>query len=171
MQFPALDPKHAAVGAYFVFMGLNILGVKLAATFELVVCVLAVAELLVFMGVVAPAFSFSNFALNGWAGSDTFGAPAIAGMFAAIPFAIWFFFFVRLQFDHVKQLLLTAYLLQIGDQRRLTKQVESTVAISPRQADTSTDRRHRQASTSDQTGCRRACACCQANPGASRQAG
>jgi ethanolamine permease len=91
VQFPALDPKHAAVGAYIVFMGLNILGVKLAATFELVVCVLAVAELLVFMGVVAPAFSFSNFALNGWAGSDTFGAPAIAGMFAAIPFAIWFF--------------------------------------------------------------------------------
>jgi len=91
VQFPALDPKHAAVGAYIVFMGLNILGVKLAATFELVVCVLAVAELLVFMGVVAPAFSFSHFALNGWAGSDTFGAPAIAGMFAAIPFAIWFF--------------------------------------------------------------------------------
>ncbi len=91
VQFPALDPKHAAVGAYFVFMGLNILGVKLAATFELVVCVLAVAELLVFMGVVAPAFSFSNFALNGWAGADTFGAPAIAGIFAAIPFAIWFF--------------------------------------------------------------------------------
>ena len=70
VQFPALDPKHAAVGAYVVFMGLNILGVKLAATFELVVCVLAVAELLVFMGVVAPAFSFSHFALNGWAGSE-----------------------------------------------------------------------------------------------------
>ncbi|PQP03284.1 hypothetical protein C5612_15785 [Pseudomonas frederiksbergensis] len=30
VQFPALDPKHAAVGAYVVFMGLNILGVKLA---------------------------------------------------------------------------------------------------------------------------------------------
>jgi ethanolamine permease len=34
VQFPALDPKHAAVGAYIVFMGLNILGVKLAATFR-----------------------------------------------------------------------------------------------------------------------------------------
>ena len=43
VQFPALDPKHAAVGAYIVFMGLNILGVKLAATFELVVCVPAIA--------------------------------------------------------------------------------------------------------------------------------
>src|SRR5471030_223391 len=53
VQFPDLNPKIAAVGAYFVFMGLNILGVSIAATFELVVTVLAVAELLVFMGVVA----------------------------------------------------------------------------------------------------------------------
>ena len=91
MQFPELDPKHAAVGAYFVFMTLNILGVSIAATFELVVTVLAVAELLVFMGVVAPGFSFSNFALNGWAGSNSFSSASIAGIFAAIPFAIWFF--------------------------------------------------------------------------------
>ncbi|GGM24141.1 ethanolamine permease [Pseudomonas asuensis] len=91
VQYPTLDPKLVAVGAYITFMTLNILGVKLAATFELVVTVLAVLELLVFMGVVAPGFSFSNFALNGWAGSDTFGMPAITGIFAAIPFAIWFF--------------------------------------------------------------------------------
>ena len=91
VQFPGLDPKHAAVGAYFVFMTLNILGVSIAATFELVVTVLAVAELLVFMGVVAPGFSFSNFALNGWAGADSFSSASIAGIFAAIPFAIWFF--------------------------------------------------------------------------------
>lgn len=91
VQYPELDPKHAAVGAYIVFMGLNILGVSIAATFELVVTVLAVAELLVFMGVVAPGFSFSNFALNGWAGSNSFGMEAFSGIFAAIPFAIWFF--------------------------------------------------------------------------------
>ena len=91
VQFPSLDPKHAAVGAYLIFMTLNILGVSIAATFELVVTVLAVAELLVFMGVVAPGFSFSNFVLNGWAGSDVFGSTAMAGIFAAIPFAIWFF--------------------------------------------------------------------------------
>lgn len=91
VQFPGLDPKHAAVGAYLIFMGLNILGVSIAATFELVVTVLAVAELLVFMGVVAPGFSFSHFVLNGWAGSNDFGLPAISGIFAAIPFAIWFF--------------------------------------------------------------------------------
>ncbi|KAF1072849.1 MAG: putative amino acid permease YhdG [Pseudomonas citronellolis] len=91
VQFPGLDPKWAATGAYAIFMTLNILGVSIAATFELVVTVLAVAELLVFMGVVAPGFSFSNFVLNGWAGSNTFNMAAVGGIFAAIPFAIWFF--------------------------------------------------------------------------------
>lgn len=91
VQFPDLDPKIAAVGAYVIFMGLNILGVSIAATFELVVTVLAVLELLVFMGVVAPGFSFSNFVLDGWAGSNEFSGAAVSGIFAAIPFAIWFF--------------------------------------------------------------------------------
>lgn len=91
VQYPALAPKWVAVGAYLLFMTLNILGVGIAATFELAVTLLAVIELLVFMGVVAPGFSFANFVLGGWAGADTFGAPAIAGIFAAIPFAIWFF--------------------------------------------------------------------------------
>lgn len=91
VQYPALNPKYAAVGAYVIFMTLNILGVKLAAMFELVVTVLAVLELLVFMGVVSPGFSLANFAAHGWAGSDSFGLPAVSGIFAAIPFAIWFF--------------------------------------------------------------------------------
>ena len=91
VQFPALDPKLVAVGAYIVFMGLNIVGITIAATFELIVTILAVIELLVFMGVVSPGFSFSNFVINGWAGSSEFGLPAISGIFAAIPFAIWFF--------------------------------------------------------------------------------
>lgn len=91
VQFPALDPKLAAVGAYAVFMALNIAGVTIAATFELCVTVLAIFELLVFMGVVAPGFSWSRFAANGWAGAPTFSGAAIGGIFAAIPFAIWFF--------------------------------------------------------------------------------
>lgn len=91
VQFPSLDPKAAAVGAYIVFMTLNILGVTIAATFELVVTLLAVAELLVFMGVVAPGFSLARFAAGGWAGADVFSPAAIGGIFAAIPFAIWFF--------------------------------------------------------------------------------
>lgn len=91
IQFPSLDPKIAALGAYIVFITLNIIGVQIAATFELFVTILAVGELLVFMGVVSPAFSFANFAAGGWGGEDTFSMAAVGGIFAAIPFAIWFF--------------------------------------------------------------------------------
>lgn len=91
VQFPGLDPKIAAVGAYAVFTVVNILGVQIAATFELVVTVVAIFELLVFMGVVSPGFSLANFAKGGWAGQDGFHLGAIGGIFAAIPFAIWFF--------------------------------------------------------------------------------
>ena len=72
-------------------MALAIVGVRIAATFEVVMTLLAVAESLVFMDVVAPAFSWARFAAGGWAGSPTFGAGAIGGMIAATPFAIWFF--------------------------------------------------------------------------------
>ncbi len=91
VQFPSLDPKDAAMGAYIIFMALNIIGVEIAATFELFVTILAIIELLVFMGVVAPGFSLANFVKGGWAGSDTFTLDSWGGIFAAIPFAIWFF--------------------------------------------------------------------------------
>ncbi|MGK2909480.1 MAG: ethanolamine permease [Sphingobium sp.] len=91
VQFPTFDPKVSALVAYGLFATLNIVGVGIAATFELFVTILAVGELLVFMNVVAPVFSFRNFAAGGWAGSDTLALPALGGMFAAIPFAIWFF--------------------------------------------------------------------------------
>ena len=91
VQFPALDPKIVAVGAYVVFMTLNIMGVHIAAMFELGVTLLAIFELLVFMGVVAPGFSMANCVKGGWAGQDSFSMGALPGIFAAIPFAIWFF--------------------------------------------------------------------------------
>jgi ethanolamine permease len=91
VQFPLLDARTAAVGAYFIFMALNIAGVTIAATFELVVTVLAIGELLVFMGVVSGGFSWTHFTNLGWAGSDHFSTQTLGGIFAAIPFAIWFF--------------------------------------------------------------------------------
>lgn len=91
VQFPALDPKVAAVGAFAVFMTLNILGVRIAAAFELFITLLAIFELLVFMGVVSPGFSVAHFVKGGWGGQDSFSLASIPGIFAAIPFAIWFF--------------------------------------------------------------------------------
>jgi ethanolamine permease len=89
MQFPALDP-NGACGAYIIFMTLNILGVGIAATFELMVTLLAIFELLVFMGVVARASPGATSPLTAGR-ARSFSGLALPGMFAAIPFAIWFF--------------------------------------------------------------------------------
>jgi ethanolamine permease len=91
VQFPSLAPKHAALGAYLIFMTLNIIGVQIAAVFELFVTLLAIFELLVFMAVVAPGFHLGNFLHGGWAGQNHFSLHTVPGIIAAIPFAIWFF--------------------------------------------------------------------------------
>jgi ethanolamine permease len=72
-------------------MALNIIGVRIAAAFELLVVILAVFELLVFMGVVSPGFHLADFLKGGWSGRDAFTVSSVPGIFAAIPFAIWFF--------------------------------------------------------------------------------
>lgn len=84
LLYPSIDLMVFAIGAYVIFTGVNILGVKIAASFELVITILAVIELLIFSGVALPEFELSNFQLNPM-------PNGISGIFAAIPFAIWFF--------------------------------------------------------------------------------
>jgi len=73
-----------AVAAYVVFTVVNMWGVKLSVSFELVLTVVAVIELCVFGVIALPHFSWDNFSANplphGW-----------GGVFAALPFAIWFY--------------------------------------------------------------------------------
>lgn len=81
---PDLPILGVAVGAYIVFTIINIVGVKLSATFELILCVVAVVELCVFGAIALPKFSWEKFSADalphGWGGA-----------FAAIPFAMWFY--------------------------------------------------------------------------------
>jgi ethanolamine permease len=81
---PSISILTIAIVAYLVFTALNIYGVKAAASFELIITIIAVIELLIFAWAALPAFEFSNLEKNalpnGWSGA-----------FAAIPFAIWFF--------------------------------------------------------------------------------
>ncbi len=53
-----------AITAYIIFTALNIYGVKAAATFELIITVFAVFELLLFAGVTLPHFEIKNLQLN-----------------------------------------------------------------------------------------------------------
>jgi len=73
-----------ALAAYVIFTAINIYGVRLSASFELVLTVIAVIELAVFGAVVLPHFSWAKFSADplphGWGGA-----------FAALPFAIWFY--------------------------------------------------------------------------------
>ncbi len=82
--FPDISVMGFSIAAYLLFVTLNISGVKVAATFELVVTVLAVAALLFFSLLTFPEFQFSHLQQN----ALPFG---YAGVMAAIPFAIWFF--------------------------------------------------------------------------------
>jgi ethanolamine permease len=81
---PQVPILAIATFAYILFTALNIYGVRAAASFELIITILAVGELLLFAGVTLPHLEVKNLQQNafpnGW-----------QGVFASIPFAIWFF--------------------------------------------------------------------------------
>ncbi len=81
---PNVPVLEIAICSYVLITALNIYGIKAAAIFELVITVFAVGELLLFAGLTIPHASLENLnhntLPNGW-----------TGIFAAIPFAIWFF--------------------------------------------------------------------------------
>lgn len=82
--YPSLSVLQVAFSCYVIFIGINLLGIKESATFSLFVTILAVAELLVYIGIIAPHFSMQTYITDpmpfGW-----------QGIFAALPFAIWFY--------------------------------------------------------------------------------
>ena len=82
--YPAFSILPSAVVLYVVFTFINLIGIKESAFFTLLVTLLAVVELLVYLGVTAPHFKMENFLQQGM----PFGW---SGVFAALPFAIWFY--------------------------------------------------------------------------------
>ncbi len=82
--FPGIPILPIAMGAFLIFTTLNIVGVKAAASFELFITIFAVLELLLFAGIALPHFKVENITSNAL-------PNGIAGIFASIPFAIWFF--------------------------------------------------------------------------------
>lgn len=82
--YPAIGVLQSAVAFNLVFMLINIWGVKESATFSVFITILAVAELLLFMGIISPHFKMVNYLSHpmpfGW-----------GGIFAALPFAVWFY--------------------------------------------------------------------------------
>lgn len=82
--YPAIPVMYTAVGCYVLFTFINMLGIKESALFNLIVTILAIGELLLFLGIISPHFKMENF-LNHNEGIG------YSGIFAALPFAIWFY--------------------------------------------------------------------------------
>ncbi|CAN5415690.1 ethanolamine permease [soil metagenome] len=80
----AVPVEVIAIVALIVFALLNISGVRNAAIFELAITIIAVVELLIFAGATLPSFEMANLTHNALPHGYT-------GIFAALPFAIWFF--------------------------------------------------------------------------------
>ncbi len=80
-----VPPLTGALGAFLIFGAINVIGVGIAATFELVVTALAAIELFIYFSLTAPHLQLANIVTtplvkDGW-----------AGLFAALPFGIWFY--------------------------------------------------------------------------------
>lgn len=81
---PQLPVMGVAIGAYVVFIGINLFGIKESANFSLVITLLSVVELLVFMALVFPFYKTENLVAH--------NQPITSGgVFEALPFAIWFY--------------------------------------------------------------------------------
>jgi ethanolamine permease len=82
--YPAIDALQSSLFFNIVFIFINISGIKESAAFSIFITILAVAELLLFMGIIAPHFKSENYLSNpmpfGW-----------KGIFAALPYAVWFY--------------------------------------------------------------------------------
>jgi ethanolamine permease len=82
--YPGIGVLQSAIVFNVAFILLNISGVKESAAFSVFITVLAVGELLLFMGIIGPHFKMENYLANpmpfGW-----------GGVFAALPFAVWFY--------------------------------------------------------------------------------
>lgn len=81
---PALPVLWTAIGVYIFLTFINLLGIRESASFTLIFTLLAVVELLVYLGIVAPHFKMEYFLKD----ALPFG---YSGIFAALPFAIWLY--------------------------------------------------------------------------------
>jgi ethanolamine permease len=82
--YPAVPVLASAISFNVVFVLLNISGVKESAWFSVFITILAVAELLLFMGIIAPSFKMENYVANSM-------PVQWGGVIAALPFAVWFY--------------------------------------------------------------------------------
>ena len=81
---PMLDITVVALCAYVLFTIINLIGIKESAAFTLIVTILAIAELLVYIGITSTHYDSKNIELINT-------STSFNDVFSAIPFAIWLY--------------------------------------------------------------------------------
>ncbi|MEX1125143.1 MAG: ethanolamine permease [Acidimicrobiia bacterium] len=77
---------------YVVFVGLNIIGIEATLRFSVAIALISLAVLAVFFVIAIPDFDSANLTnIAPEAGGTSFLPFGIPGIFAALPFAIWFY--------------------------------------------------------------------------------
>lgn len=83
--FPGISVMVATVIAFLLFIFVNYLGMKVSATFELAVTVVALVGLVLYWLLAAPHFELSRLM------AQPYFPNGVQGIMAAVPFAIWFY--------------------------------------------------------------------------------
>lgn len=81
---PMFDITTVAICAYLLFTLINLIGIKESAAFTLIVTILAIAELLVYIGITSTHYDSNNIEMISTSSS-------FKDVFSAIPFAIWLY--------------------------------------------------------------------------------
>ena len=77
---------------YVIFVGLNVIGIEATMRFSVVICLISLAVLGIFFAFAIPNFDAANLTnITPDAGNTSFLPFGIGGIFAALPFAIWFY--------------------------------------------------------------------------------
>lgn len=83
--FPGIPVMSATVLAFILFIFINYWGMKVSATFELIVTVVALAGLVIYWCLALPHFELARVM------SEPLLPNGFSGVMAAVPFAIWFY--------------------------------------------------------------------------------
>ncbi|HSO49426.1 MAG TPA: amino acid permease, partial [Acidimicrobiia bacterium] len=77
---------------YVIFVGLNVIGVAATLRFSVVICLISLAVLAIFFVFAIPDFDAANLTnIAADPGNTSFLPFGVGGIFAALPFAIWFY--------------------------------------------------------------------------------
>ncbi len=87
-----MDEMIWLVVFYVIFVGLNVIGIEATMRFSIIICFLSLAVLVVFFVLSIFNFDFDNLTnIAPAAGGSSFLPFGVGGIFAALPFAIWFY--------------------------------------------------------------------------------